>query len=90
MAEPKFEDALKKLEEIVDALEGGNLPLDESLEKYEEGIRLAKVCAKKLEAAKKKVELLLKSEDGSFELKAFEEGVAAEEPPKEARKKKDR
>jgi len=89
-AEPKFEDALKKLEEIVDALEGGNLPLDESLEKYEEGIRLAKVCAKKLEAAKKKVELLHKSEDGSFELKAFEEEVAAEEAPKETRKKKDR
>lgn len=73
MAEMKFEDGLKKLEKIVEDLEDGNLTLDDSLEKYEEGIRLAKMCAKKLEAAKKKVEILLKSEDGSVELKPFDE-----------------
>ena len=73
MAEMKFEEALKKLEKIVEDLEDGNLTLDDSLEKYEEGIRLSKMCAKKLEAAKKKVEILLKSEDGSVELKPFDE-----------------
>lgn len=89
MAEMKFEEALKKLEKIVQDLEDGDLPLDESLEKYEEGIRLSKVCARKLEAAKKKVELLLKSEDGSFELEAFDERSAAgEAPAKDARKKR--
>ncbi|MCX5685859.1 MAG: exodeoxyribonuclease VII small subunit [Candidatus Omnitrophica bacterium] len=76
MAEMKFEDGLKKLEKIVKDLEDGNLSLDDSLEKYEEGIRLSKMCAKKLEAAKKKVEILLKSEDGSVELKPFDEKTA--------------
>lgn len=76
MAEMKFEDGLKKLEKIVEDLEDGNLTLDDSLEKYEEGIRLSKMCAKKLEAAKKKVEILLKSEDGSVELKPFDEKTA--------------
>ena len=76
MAEMKFEEALKKLEKIVEDLEGGNLPLDDSLDKYEEGIRLSKMCAKKLEVAKKKVEILLKSENGSVELKPFDEKTA--------------
>jgi len=89
MAEMKFEEALKKLEKIVDDLEGGGLALEEALEKYEEGIRLSKMCAKKLEAAKKKVEILLKSEDGSLELKPFDEKTAEQEkPPQEPRKKK--
>ncbi|MDO8525453.1 MAG: exodeoxyribonuclease VII small subunit [Candidatus Omnitrophota bacterium] len=79
MAEMKFEDALKKLEKIVGDLEDGNLSLDESLERYEEGIKLSKLCARKLEAAKKKVELLLKSEDGAFELKQFDEKAAEKE-----------
>ena len=85
MAEPKFEDALKKLEKIVGDLEDGNLSLDDALGRYEEGIKLSKLCAKKLEAAKKKVEILLKSEDGSFELKPFDES-AAEEGPETKRK----
>lgn len=76
MAEIKFEDALKNLEKIVDDLEGGNLSLDDALGKYEEGIKLSKLCAKKLEVAKKKVEILLKSEDGSVELKPFDENMA--------------
>ena len=76
MAEMKFEEALKKLEKIVEDLEGGNLPLDDSLDKYEEGIRLSKMCAKKLEVAKKKVEILLKSENGSVELRPFDEKTA--------------
>ena len=85
MAEMKFEEALKRLEKIVDDLEAGNLPLDESLEKYEEGIKLSKLCAKKLELAKKKVEILMKSEDGSVDLKSFDE-KSAEEEPKKSRK----
>jgi exodeoxyribonuclease VII small subunit len=79
MAEMKFEEALKKLEKIVEDLEDGNLSLDESLEKYEEGIRLSKMCAKKLEVAKKKVEILLKSEDGTMEIKPFDEKIAEDQ-----------
>lgn len=88
MAEMKFEEALKKLENIVEDLENGNLSLDDALGKYEEGIRLSKMCAKKLEVAKKKVEILLKSEDGSVELKPFDEKAAGEEKPQEAKKRK--
>lgn len=90
MAEMKFEDALKKLEKMVGDLENGNISLDEALEKYEEGIKLSRACAKKLEVAKKKVEILLKSEDGSVELKDFDEKTASEEekPPSEPKKRK--
>ena len=90
MAEMKFEDALKRLEKIVEELENGSLSLDESLEKYEEGIKLSKTCSKKLEVARKKVEILLKSEDGSVELKAFDERTAEEETKPEPKKKKSR
>lgn len=64
--EPKFEEALQKLEKIVEDLESGKLSLDESMKRYEEGIRLSKLCSKRLEEAKKKVELLLKSDDGKL------------------------
>lgn len=88
-AEIKFEDALKKLEKIVSDLENGNIPLEEALEKYQEGMRLSGVCQKKLEAAKKKVEILLKAEDGSLELKPFDEkSVDEEEDSKEIKKKR--
>ena len=86
MAEMKFEDALKRLEKIVKELENGDLSLDDALGKYEEGIKLSKLCSKKLEAAKKKVEILLKSEDGTvlspFDESAAEEDVKAQEPKK--------
>lgn len=89
MAEVKFEDALKRLEKIVTDLEDGNLSLDDALERYEEGIRLSKTCAKKLDAARKKVEILLKSEDGSVELREFDEkAVEEEEKPQEPKKRK--
>lgn len=70
--EMKFEEALEKLEKIVEELEGGDLSLDESMKRYEEGIRLSKLCSKRLEEAKKKVELLLKSEDGKLYTKSLE------------------
>ena len=86
MAEIKFEDALKKLEKIVGELEDGGLPLDDALGRYEEGIKLSKLCAKKLELAKKKVEILMKAEDGSVELKPFDESYTIEEKAKSKRK----
>lgn len=86
--EMKFEEALKKLEKIVENLEDGNLSLDDALGKYEEGIRLSKMCAKKLEVAKKKVEILLKSEDGSVEVRPFDDKAADEETRPEGAAKK--
>ena len=71
MAEVKFEDALKKLEKIVSDLESGDVSLDESLAKYESGVKLVRICQKKLEEAKKKVEILIKTKDGKIKKENF-------------------
>jgi exodeoxyribonuclease VII small subunit len=73
MAEMKFEDALKKLEKIVDDLEAGDLTLDEALKKYQDGIELSRVCAQRLEQAKKKIDMLAKNKKGEFEIKPLDE-----------------
>lgn len=78
-AEMKFEDALKKLEKIVADLESGNLSLDDSLKKYEEGVKLAQFCLKKLESARKKVEILVKSGSGKLEPRPFDEASLKED-----------
>ena len=66
MAAEKFEISLKKLEDAVNRLESGELSLDDSLKVFEEGVRHASICSRKLNEAQKKVELLLKQKDGSF------------------------
>ncbi|MFH0827182.1 MAG: exodeoxyribonuclease VII small subunit [Candidatus Omnitrophota bacterium] len=73
MAEMKFEEALKKLEKIVEDLEKGDLSLDEALKKYQEGIELSRLCHGRLENAKKKIDILAKNKKGEFELKALDE-----------------
>jgi len=75
----KFEDALSRLESIVEKLEGGDLPLEESLEAFEEGIRLSRICSKRLEEAERKIEVLTKGEDGQLQVENFDS-----ESPKEA------
>ncbi len=71
MAAEKFETSLKKLEEVVKKLEVGNLPLDDSIKAFEEGVRHAAFCAKKLDEAEQKVEMLIKQRDGSFRKEPF-------------------
>ena len=69
MSEPQgvtFEAALKQLEDIVQRLERGELPLEESLKLYEEGIRLSRLCHAKLEEAEGKIELLMKDARGDL------------------------
>ncbi|MGB2601042.1 MAG: exodeoxyribonuclease VII small subunit [Candidatus Omnitrophota bacterium] len=73
MKEVPFEKALEKLEKIVEDLEAGDLSLDASLKKYEEGIKLARTCQQKLEKAKKKIEVLIKKDEGLFETEGFSE-----------------
>ena len=60
-----FESNLKLLEEIVAKLEGGDLTLDQALAFFEEGIKVSRYCNAKLEEAERKVEMLIKSADGS-------------------------
>ena len=62
----RFEEALKRLEEIVARLEKGELPLEDSLALYEEGIQLSRHCHKKLEEAEAKIELLMKDAKGAL------------------------
>lgn len=71
MAEPKFGEAMGKLEKIVADLERGDLTLEESLVKYEEGVKLARLCSNLLEAAQKKVEILMKTEGAKLQKKPF-------------------
>jgi exodeoxyribonuclease VII small subunit len=66
MAAEKFETSLKKLEDAVTRLESGELSLDDSLKVFEEGIKHAAICSRKLNDAETRVELLLKQRDGSF------------------------
>ena len=70
LKEQKFEENLKRLEQIVDQLENKEAPLEQSLALFEEGIQIARACQQKLEQAKKKVEVLIKQ---TGELKPFEE-----------------
>jgi len=72
MAEIKFEEALKKLEKIVEDLEKGDLSLDEALKKYQEGVELSRLCSQRLENAKKKIDILVKNKKGEFELKPID------------------
>ncbi|MFH2069209.1 MAG: exodeoxyribonuclease VII small subunit [Candidatus Omnitrophota bacterium] len=61
----KFEDGLKRLEEIVAKLESGNLPLDDSLKLFEEGVKLVRFCNARLAEAQQKVEVLTKDQAGN-------------------------
>ena len=73
MAEKKFEPALMRLEEIVQELEQGDLPLEQSLKLFEEGIKLSRICNTRLEEAERKVEILLKDKEGKLKAQPFEE-----------------
>jgi exodeoxyribonuclease VII small subunit len=74
-----FEDAIKRLSDIVSSLERGDLPLEDSLRLFEEGVRLSRVSQERLDAAQKKVESLLGIDDqGRARTRAFE--TTADEP----------
>jgi exodeoxyribonuclease VII small subunit len=66
-----FEEALKRLEEIVGELEKGEVPLDNTLSLFEEGVRLSRFCRGKLDEAEEKIDILLKEEGGVFRREPF-------------------
>ncbi len=72
--ELNFEEAMARLEQIVRALEGGNVPLDESLTLYEEGVKLVKLCSARLENAEKRIKILVDSGNGTLAEQDFAEG----------------
>jgi exodeoxyribonuclease VII small subunit len=66
VATQTFETALKKLEKIVDELESGDLPLEKSLKKFEEGIELSKICSQMLEETEAKISRLVNDASGNL------------------------
>lgn len=68
-----FEEALQKLEAIVAQMEAGDLPLEETLKAFEEGVRLAGLCTKKLDEAERKVEKLIRDQAGKLQTTPFGE-----------------
>jgi len=77
MPKERFEDALSKLEKIVSKLEEGDIPLEESLKLFEEGIRLSKFCNQKLDEAEKRVEILLKNKQGDLKPHPFDPSASS-------------
>jgi exodeoxyribonuclease VII small subunit len=72
----KFEEQIKSLEEIVDKLEKGDLPLEESINLFEKGIALSNACREQVEAAEGKVQILLKQRNGEVKAEPFEKSKA--------------
>jgi exodeoxyribonuclease VII small subunit len=69
---PTFEEALKRLEQLVESMESDELPLETLIARYEEGMKLVQVCQAKLAEAELKIQQLEKAASGEFKLKPFE------------------
>jgi exodeoxyribonuclease VII small subunit len=72
MTKTTFETALKQLDEIVQALESEDYPIEEALKKFEEGIAISKFCSKKLDETERKIAILLKGQDGTVQSQPFD------------------
>ena len=71
MVQKTFEQSIKQLEQIVQELEDGDLHLEKALKKYEEGMKLTKLCSEKLDETEKKVSILLKNSEGRIAERPF-------------------
>lgn len=82
-----FENSLKELEKIVRRLENGDLALEESLKLFEDGVKLSRECQERLNQAERRIEILLKDEDGNPSLQAIRsEDLREEAEPKVKRR----
>ncbi len=85
MADKKqtFETSLKELEKIVRRLEEGDLPLEDSLKLFEDGVKLSRECQERLNQAERRIEVLLKDENGNPKLEIIKsEDLREEREPK--------
>ena len=81
MAKEKFEEAMSKLEKIVAKLEKGDIPLEDSLRLFEEGIRLSRFCNQKLDEAERRVEILLTDKEGALKPRPFDPSTGSGQAP---------
>ena len=72
-AEQNFEALLKRLEEVLDSLEHGDLPLEQAMTAFEEGVGLVRACHGKLDDVEHRVEVLMKDDAGRFFTRPFPE-----------------
>jgi exodeoxyribonuclease VII small subunit len=71
MAKKTFEQSMKQLEQIIQELESGDLPLEKAIKKFEEGIQLSRSCSKMLDETDKKVSILLEDTEGNIKETPF-------------------
>ena len=71
MAKMTFETAMKQLEQIVQDLETGDMPLEKAIKKFEEGIQLSKYCTEKLDESEKKITILMQDSNGTLSEASF-------------------
>ena len=71
MAKKTFEQSMKQLEQIVQELESGDLPLEKAIKKFEEGTQLSKYCSAKLDETEKKITLLMQDAEGNITASPF-------------------
>jgi len=71
MAKDSFEKDLKRLEDIVAKMEAGDVPLDESMKLFEEGVKLSRLCSERLDKAEKKVEIITADKNGNITTRPF-------------------
>ena len=76
--EANFEQAMKRLEEIVEQMESGDLPLEDLIVRYEEGMKLVKVCQERLASAEQRIEIITRNSAGKPVVKEFEPAAAAQ------------
>jgi exodeoxyribonuclease VII small subunit len=91
-AEPNehtFETALQRIEQIVQTMDADELPLEDLIVRYEEGIKLVQICEAKLKSAEKKIEIITRKAQGPVELVEFAPGDMAAEKPASATREKD-
>lgn len=76
--QPSFEAAMERLEKIVEELERGDVPLEQAIELFQEGMRLSRLCGQKLEQVERKIEMLIE-EEGGYVKKPFQPPTEAED-----------
>lgn len=76
--EANFEQAMQRLEKIVEEMESGELPLEELILRYEEGMKLAKVCQERLASAEQRIEIITRNSAGKPIVRKFEPAAPAQ------------
>lgn len=75
MPKQTFEKSMEQLEQIVQDLESGDLPLETAIKRFEEGIKLSKYCSQKLDETEKKINVLIQEMDGTVSEQPFSEEI---------------